>query len=117
MPGGDDETNPYTSYIEEVGALAMGATTYEWIRVHHPGEWFYGDTPVYVWTSHPDDVVARDDAVVRPVTGTLDEVQLRDVRDRHEYLSELDARRQTVRASIEEQGKLTPELAEQLIGP
>jgi dihydrofolate reductase len=50
MPGGDDETNPYPSFIEEVGALAMGATTYEWIRAHHPGEWFYGDRPTWVFT-------------------------------------------------------------------
>jgi dihydrofolate reductase len=50
MPGGDDETNPYPAFIEEVGALAMGATTYEWIRNHHPGEWFYGDRPTWVFT-------------------------------------------------------------------
>jgi protein Tex len=46
----------------------------------------------------------------KEATGELDEVQVRDVRDRHEYLSELDDRRATILASIEEQGKLTPEL-------
>jgi dihydrofolate reductase len=58
MPGGDDETNPYPSFIEEVGALAMGATTYEWIRAHHPGEWFYGDRPTWVFTHRDLPLVA-----------------------------------------------------------
>lgn len=46
----------------------------------------------------------------KEATGELDEVQLRDVRDRHEYLTELDARRAAILKSIDEQGKLTPEL-------
>lgn len=50
----------------------------------------------------------------KEATGELDEVQLRDLRDRHEYLTELDERRLAILASIEEQGKLTPELRAQL---
>jgi uncharacterized protein len=50
----------------------------------------------------------------KEATGELDEVQIRDVRDRHEYLSELDERRRAILASVEEQGKLTPELRAQL---
>jgi len=46
----------------------------------------------------------------KEATGELDEVQLRDVRDRHEYLAELDDRRAAILKSIDEQGKLTPEL-------
>jgi uncharacterized protein len=46
----------------------------------------------------------------KEATGELDEVQIRDVRDRHEYLSELDDRRRAILQSVEEQGKLTPEL-------
>jgi uncharacterized protein len=46
----------------------------------------------------------------KEVTGELDEVQLRDIRDRHEYLAELDERRAAILKSVEEQGKLTPEL-------
>jgi len=42
----------------------------------------------------------------KEVTGGLDEVQLRDVRDRAQYLTELDERRVTILKSIEEQGKL-----------
>ncbi len=47
-------------------------------------------------------------------TGNLDEVQIRDVRDRYEYLVELGERKEAVLASITEQGKLTPELQKAL---
>ena len=43
-------------------------------------------------------------------TGDLDEVQLRQIAERHQYLTELGDRRQTVQAEIEGQGKLTPAL-------
>ena len=43
-------------------------------------------------------------------TGNLDEVQLRDIRDRNEYLIDLENLRKSVLNSIEEQGKLTEAL-------
>ncbi len=46
----------------------------------------------------------------KEVTGGLDDTQLRNLEERLGYLRELDARRTTVLQSIEEQGKLTPEL-------
>ena len=46
----------------------------------------------------------------KEATGGLDEVQLRDVRERAEYLRELDTRRDTVVASVESLGKLTDAL-------
>lgn len=46
----------------------------------------------------------------KEVTGNLDEVQIRDTQEKLEYFRELEDRRETVLASIEEQGKLTPEL-------
>src|SRR5438270_3122349 len=46
----------------------------------------------------------------KEATGNLDEVQIRNIGDRLNYFRELEERRQTVLASIEEQGKLTPEL-------
>src|SRR5690348_8687004 len=47
----------------------------------------------------------------KEATGGLDEVQLRDVRDRAQYLRELAERRTAILKSIDEQGKLDPELA------
>lgn len=44
-------------------------------------------------------------------TGGLDDTQLRKLTDRLGYLQDLEKRRSAVLASIEEQGKLTPELA------
>lgn len=43
-------------------------------------------------------------------TGTLNEIELRDIQHRREYLQELQDRKETVLKSIEEQGKLSPEL-------
>jgi uncharacterized protein len=47
----------------------------------------------------------------KEVTGGLDDVQLRLLDERLRYLRELGDRRATILASIDEQGKLTPELA------
>ena len=47
-------------------------------------------------------------------TGSLDEVQITEIRDLHEKWVELDKRRGVILDSIEEQGKLTPELAQQI---
>jgi protein Tex len=46
----------------------------------------------------------------KEVTGNLDEVQIAAIDERRTYLSELDARKQTVLAEIEKQGKLTDAL-------
>jgi uncharacterized protein len=46
----------------------------------------------------------------KEATGGLDEVQLRDVRDRAQYLRELEERRAAILRSIDEQGKLAPDL-------
>jgi len=42
----------------------------------------------------------------KEATGGLDEVQLRDVRDRSQYLTELEGRRTAILKSIDDQGKL-----------
>src|SRR6266851_3724230 len=46
----------------------------------------------------------------KEATGNLDEVQIRDIEEKLAYFRELEERRETVLRSIEEQGKLTPEL-------
>lgn len=50
----------------------------------------------------------------KEVTGGLDDSQMRTLEQRLAYLRELDERRSSILASIEEQGKLSPELAEQI---
>lgn len=46
----------------------------------------------------------------KEVTGGLDDTQLRNLEERLQYLRDLDDRRATILKSIDEQGKLTPEL-------
>ncbi|MDP3626951.1 MAG: Tex family protein [Hydrogenophaga sp.] len=46
----------------------------------------------------------------KEATGGLDDIQLRELAFRLEYLRELEALRETILKSIDEQGKLTPEL-------
>ncbi|HEX6515087.1 MAG TPA: dihydrofolate reductase family protein [Nocardioidaceae bacterium] len=45
-----DDVDPYAEFIDDVGALAMGATTYEWIRRNDVGPWPYGNRPTWVFT-------------------------------------------------------------------
>ncbi|WP_433384729.1 dihydrofolate reductase family protein [Actinoplanes sp. CA-142083] len=54
-----DETgsNPFGEFFADVGAFAMGATTYQWVLGHenlldNPGKWqeSYGDVPAWVFT-------------------------------------------------------------------
>jgi uncharacterized protein len=47
-------------------------------------------------------------------TGELDEVQIRTVEEQFSYFCELEERKVTVLKSIDEQGKLTPELRERI---
>lgn len=50
----------------------------------------------------------------KEVTGGLDDTQLRQLHQRLNYLRELDDRRQVILKSIDEQGKLTDELAQSI---
>ncbi len=50
----------------------------------------------------------------KEVTGGLDDTQLRTLDSRLSYLRELDERRQTILKSIQEQGKLTPDLEQEI---
>lgn len=50
----------------------------------------------------------------KEATDSLDEVQIREIEERHTYLTNLEKRKSDVLASIEEQGKLTPELEKEI---
>lgn len=47
----------YKAFESGVGALAMGASTYEWLLANEPGEWMYSQ-PTWVLTHRPDIVAA-----------------------------------------------------------
>ena len=51
----------------------------------------------------------------KELTGSMDEVMIANIRDRLEQLRELDKRRETVIASIEKQGQLTPDLMRSIV--
>lgn len=48
--------------------------------------------------------------------GNLDEVQIGKIQDRVKYYTELEERKETILKSIDEQGKLTDELREKIVG-
>ncbi|MCB0950874.1 MAG: dihydrofolate reductase family protein [Mycobacterium sp.] len=60
-------------FMETIGALVMGADTYEWIVANHPGEWMYSP-PSWVLThragivaeGHPVQTFAGDVADLHP---------------------------------------------------
>src|SRR5215469_9747049 len=51
----------------------------------------------------------------KEATGNLDEVQIRAIEEKLTYFRELIARRDTILASIQDQGKLTDELRERIL--
>jgi dihydrofolate reductase len=72
---GDIEATSYPAFIREVGALAMGSTTYEWILRHHVGRdadrpqpWLY-EQPTWVFTSRTLPIVPGAD--IRFVRGDV----------------------------------------------
>ena len=50
----------------------------------------------------------------KELTGSMDEVEVANVRDRIAQLRDLDKRRDAILKSIDEQGKLTPELKDKI---
>lgn len=72
---GEAEAGDYQNFIREVGAIAMGATTYEWILTHqilpgadYPQAWVY-EQPVWVFTSRTLPKVENAD--IRFVSGDV----------------------------------------------
>jgi dihydrofolate reductase len=84
-PAGDR----FADFFAGIGAMALGATTYEWMLEHeqmaaHPEKWqrYYGETPVWVFTHREltpvpgiplrfvaDDVVGTHAAMVEAAAG------------------------------------------------
>lgn len=66
----------FTEFFAGVGAMAMGATTYEWVLGHehlldHPGKWqdYYGDVPCWIFTHR--DLPAIPGARLHFVSGAV----------------------------------------------
>src|SRR5690606_22213038 len=51
----------------------------------------------------------------KEITGALDDTQLRTLEERLRYLREMEDRRAAILKSIDEQGKLTPQLQSELL--
>jgi protein Tex len=51
----------------------------------------------------------------KEATGNFDEVQIRLIEERYNYIKELEDRRQTILKSVDSQGKLTDELKEKIL--
>jgi dihydrofolate reductase len=78
--GGDDS---FATYFAEVGAFAMGATTYEWVLAHDallekPLKWaeYYGETPAWVFSHRSLPAIPGADLTfvqgdVRPVHAAM----------------------------------------------
>ncbi len=62
----------YDTFIADIGAIVMGATTYEWILDHEDGAWSY-TMPAWVMT-HRDLKPPTADADVRFASGGVREV-------------------------------------------
>ncbi len=64
----------YAAFIERIGALVMGSTTYEWVLAHlaETGERWYYSQPSWVMTTR--DLPAPDGADVRFARGAVTEV-------------------------------------------
>ena len=76
VPGADAAESDFGGFLEGVGSLVMGSTTYAWVLEHeslveHPEKWFYAGKPAFVLTSRALPVVAGAD--IRFRTGDVAE--------------------------------------------
>ena len=66
VPGADDAESAFGGFLDGVGALVMGSTTYEWVVDHeklldHPEKWFYTGKASFVMSSRELPAVAGAD--------------------------------------------------------
>ena len=81
-PGEPGPLDEYPNFMAEVGAMAMGSTTYEWVAAHtgfldDPSKWEYS-VPTWVFSSR--DLPVPDGLGIRLVRG--------DVRPEHAEMAE-----------------------------
>jgi len=88
VPAGDDDEgheDRFARFLSDVGAMAMGSTTYEWVLEHdrlleNPETWreYYGDTPCWVFSHRELPAIAGADlrfvhGEVEPIHRAMDE--------------------------------------------
>jgi dihydrofolate reductase len=63
-PGGEGGDAAFAAFLDGIGVLVQGSSTYEWVLEHedlvaHPEKWpgYYGDRPTFVFTSRALPVV------------------------------------------------------------
>ncbi len=88
VEGDVDHAQAFPVFFGEIGAMAMGATTYEWVIEHegaldHPEKWstWYGEVPLWVF-SHRD---------LPPVPGAAVTITSEDVATVHAQMTEAAA--------------------------
>lgn len=66
VPGAEEAESTFSTFLNEVGALVMGSTTYEWLLEHenlieHPEKWYYPDIVSFVLSSRSLPQIAGAD--------------------------------------------------------
>lgn len=82
VPGADNAETQFGDFLNNVGALVMGSTTYEWLVEHEnllddPDKWYYPSIVSFVMSSRVQQPVAGADIRFRAgdVTAVWDEVR------------------------------------------
>jgi dihydrofolate reductase len=77
VEGGEESMAALESFVDGVGVMVEGSTTYLWVLEHEklletPGKWqeFYGDKPTFVFSSR-DDLPLVPGADIRVVSGPV----------------------------------------------
>ncbi len=70
VPGADTAESEFGRFLEGIGSIVMGSTTYQWLLDHenlleHPEKWFYPGKPAFVLSSRPLPVVPGADVRLR----------------------------------------------------
>ena len=78
VPGGESGGDDFERFLDGVGVLVQGSSTYEWVLAHedlvaHPEKWpaYYGDRPTFVFTTRELPGVAGAD--IRFASGAVAE--------------------------------------------
>lgn len=79
VPGGEGGDADFREFLDGIGVLVQGSSTYRWVLEHedlvaHPEKWpaYYGDRPTWVFTSRAQPVVPGVD--IRFVSGDVRDV-------------------------------------------